>query len=85
MKKKVIVIPTYFEKENIFKLILKIQSLKLKTDIIVVDDTPSPLNFTKKFLKINRVTYIHRGKKSGRGSAVIHGFKFASKKNIIFL
>ena len=80
MKKTVIVIPTFFEKENIFKLIIKIKSLRLNADIIIVDDTPSPLNFSKEFLKKNDVSYIHRKKKSGRGSAVIHGFKFASKK-----
>ena len=81
MKKTLIVIPTYFEKENIFKLISKIQSLKLNTDIIVVDDTPNPLYFSKTFLRKKRVKYINRKQKSGRGSAVIAGFKVAFKKN----
>jgi len=81
MKKTLIVIPTYFEKENIFKLISKIQSLKLNTDIIVVDDTPKPLYFSKTFLRKKRVMYINRKQKSGRGSAVIAGFKVAFKKN----
>ena len=51
MKKTLIVIPTYFEKENIFKLVEKIQSLRLNTDIIIVDDTPLPLNISNNFLK----------------------------------
>ena len=80
MKKTLIVIPTYFEKENIFKLVEKIQSLRLNTDIIIVDDTPLPLNISNNFLKKNRVHYINRKKKSGRGSAVIFGFKAAFKK-----
>ena len=49
MKKTLIVIPTYFEKENIFKLIKKIQSLRLNTDIIIVDDTPISLNISNNF------------------------------------
>ena len=49
MKKTLIVIPTYFEKENIFKLVEKIQSLRLNTDIIIVDDTPIPLNISNNF------------------------------------
>tara|TARA_B100000965_G_scaffold108703_1_gene89861 strand:+ start:498 stop:1220 length:723 start_codon:yes stop_codon:yes gene_type:complete len=81
MKKTLIVIPTYFEKENIFRLITKIQSQKLNTDIIVVDDTPKRLNFKKNFLKKNRIKYINRKKKGGRGSAVITGFKTSFKKN----
>lgn len=80
MKKTLIVIPTYFEKENIFKLVEKIQSLRLNTDIIIVDDTPTALNISNNFLKKNRVLYINRKKKSGRGSAVIAGFKAAFKK-----
>tara|TARA_B110000971_G_C19939374_1_gene468004 strand:- start:202 stop:930 length:729 start_codon:yes stop_codon:yes gene_type:complete len=81
MKKNiVIIIPTYHEEENIFRLIKKLGSLKFDKDIIIVDDTPVPLNFTNLNFNKKKITYIHRGKKSGRGSAVIHGLKVAKQK-----
>ena len=81
MKKKiVIIIPTYKEEENIFHLIKKIDKLKFKKDIIIVDDSPKILENLKKSKKKN-FTYLYRGKKLGRGSAVIYGLKYAIKKN----
>ena len=81
MKKKiVIIIPTYKEEENIFQLIRRIDKLKFKKDIIIVDDSPKILNNLKKSKKKN-FFYLYRGKKLGRGSAVIHGLRHAFKKN----
>ena len=81
MKKKiVIIIPTYKEEENIFQLIRKIDKLKFKKDLIVVDDSPKILENLRKSKKKN-FTYLYRGKKLGRGSAVIYGLKYAFKKN----
>ena len=52
MKKKiVIIIPTYKEEENIFQLIRRIDKLKFKKDIIIVDDSPKILNNLKKSKK----------------------------------
>lgn len=79
-EKIVIIVPTYNEDENIFKLIKKIKLLNLRLDIIVVDDSPIPLQFSKKISNIKNITYIHREKKRGRGSAVIYGLKKALKK-----
>ena len=79
-KNIVIIIPTYHEEENIFLLIEKLRSLKFNKDIIIVDDTPIPLNFMGIKFDKKKLTYIHRAKKSGRGSAVIHGLKIALKK-----
>ena len=67
-----IIIPTYNEKENIFKLIDNINKLKLRAKIIIVDDSK------QKLLSLGRkknVKYIYRGKKLGRGSAVLLGLK----------
>ena len=75
MKTIGIVIPAYNEKENIVRLIKKIRN-NLNCIIIVVDDS-SDLK-TKKIItenKLKNVRYFNRGKKLGRGSAVIFGFK----------
>ncbi len=69
-----IVIPAYNEKDNILRLILAIKK-ELDCIIIVVDDSPN--KETQKILlknKIKNLKYFNRGKKSGRGSAVLYGF-----------
>ena len=84
MKSIGIVIPTYNERENILKLIKEIRK-KLNCIILVVDDS-SDLTTSKilKKSKIRNLRYFNRGKKSGRGSAVLFGFKklLKIKKNI---
>ena len=84
MKSVGIVIPTYKESENILNLIKKIRK-NLHCLIIIVDDSPDLE--TKKIIlksKIKNLKYYNRGKKDGRGSAVIFGFKklIKFKKNI---
>ena len=84
MKSVGIVIPTYKESENILNLIKKIRK-NLHCLIIIVDDSPD-LEIKKIILKskIKNLKYYNRGKKDGRGSAVIFGFKklIKFKKNI---
>lgn len=79
-----IIIPTYNEKENIYKLISRLNKLKLSIKIVIVDDSKKPLTQLK---KLKNVKYIHRSKKLGRGSAVMTGIKseINNKKNKIFL
>jgi len=75
MKSIGIVIPAYNENENIIKLLKNIRK-KLNCLIIIVDDSAN-LN-TKKVLtkyRFKNLKYFNRGKKSGRGSAVLFGFK----------
>lgn len=77
-----IVIPTYNEKDNLKELIPAIFSILLHAAIIVVDDnspdkTASEVSKLKK--KYSSLYLIERKKKSGRGSAVIEGFKYAYK------
>tara|TARA_B100000575_G_C23124160_1_gene651031 strand:- start:1723 stop:2445 length:723 start_codon:yes stop_codon:yes gene_type:complete len=75
MKSIGIVIPAYNEKENILKLIKGIRKY-LDCLIIIVDDSSN--TDTQKILiknKIKNLRYFNRGKKSGRGSAVLFGFK----------
>jgi dolichol-phosphate mannosyltransferase len=84
MKSLGIVVPAYNEKENILKLINGIRKYS-DCIIIIVDDSNN--NDTQKILiknKIKNIKYFNRGKKSGRGSAVLFGFKklIQIKKNI---
>ena len=73
-----IIIPTYNEKENIFKLISEIQGIISDVNIIVVDDSREKLPRLEGF---NKVLYIYRGSKLGRGSAVLIGMNEALKNN----
>ncbi len=85
MSKIIIVIPTYKEKDNIFKLTNKILKLIPKSNIFIVDDTPQ--DSLKESFKDKRIKYFHRKNKKGRGSAVLFGFRKSlnSKLNTIFI
>jgi len=70
-----IVIPAYNEEKNILELIKNIRKVT-DAKIIIVDD--SSHDKTKKIVKsykIKNLIFYHRKKKSGRGSAVLFGFK----------
>ncbi len=74
----VIIIPTFKEDDNIKILIDKINNQLKKVYIIIVDDSPE--NNIKNIIKeFDNCKYIYRGKKLGRGSAVILGMKEALK------
>ena len=75
-----IIIPTYKEKDNIFKLTQMILSILPKAIIYIVDDTKN-LNL-KRYFKNKRIKYFLRKNKKGRGSAVLYGLnKSLQKKN----
>lgn len=81
MKKSVVIIPTYNEKENIVLLVQKIFSLSIPLDIIIVDDN-SPdgtANLIKNLQNRypERLFLEERAGKLGLGTAYIHGFKVA--------
>ena len=80
-----IIIPTYKEKDNIFKLTRMILSILPKATIYVIDDTKN-LNL-KKYFKNKRIKYFQRKNKKGRGSAVLYGLNksLQKKKNKIFI
>ena len=75
--KKAIIIPTFNEKENIEKLISRILFNIPDADIFIIDDTLE--NDIKTIIKKFKINYHHRGKKLGRGSAVLMGFAEALK------
>ena len=73
-----IIIPTFKEKENIKNLISSIKSEIEAAEIIIVDDSPDE-DIKNEINNFNNVKYIYRGKKLGRGSAVIEGLNFSQK------
>ena len=86
MKKNIgIVIPTFNEENNIVKLIKTIKSKFKDSLIVIVDDSlhKKIWNLIKK--NKLKVSYIYRGKKLGRGSAVRVGLqKLLKNKKIKF-
>ena len=89
MKKNLVIIPTYNEKENIEKIILKVFSLSKKFDILIVyDGSPDGTASIVKNIqfKFPDSLYIEeRTGKLGLGTAYIHGFKWALKNNYDYI
>lgn len=89
MSNKIVIIPTYNEKDNIELIINAIFSLKVVFDILIIDDN-SPdntaeiiKNLQKKF--IDKLYLEIQKKKMGLGQAYIHGFQWVLKKNYTYI
>ncbi|MBQ3689600.1 MAG: polyprenol monophosphomannose synthase [Bacteroidales bacterium] len=91
MSNKVVIIPTYKEKENIESIIRVVLSLEEEFDMLIIDDN-SP-DGTAEIVKNlmdkefqNRLFMIQRAGKLGLGTAYITGFKWAieNKYDYIF-
>ena len=86
---KLIIIPTYNEKENIEKIILKVFSLDVDFDILIVDDgsPDGTANIVKEIQKTypKKLHIVERTGKLGLGTAYIFGFKWALKKNYDYI
>lgn len=81
--KKLVIIPTYNEIENIQKLLPELLALPAEFDILVVDDS-SPdgtAQYVQNFSQSQkRVHLLLRQKKNGLGQAYIAGFKWGIEK-----
>lgn len=89
MSDTLVIIPTYNEKENIEKIIEKVFSLPQAFDILVVEDN-SPdgtanlvRNMQSKYP--DRLFMEERKGKLGLGTAYIHGFKWALKRDYKYI
>ena len=86
---KLIIIPTYNEKENIENIILKIFDLEESFNILIIDDG-SP-DGTAKIVKELQKKYSkslflkERSGKLGLGTAYIYGFKWALENNFEYI
>ena len=89
MSDSLIIIPTYNEKENIEKIIRKIFSLEKSFHILIVDDgSPDGTGNIVKALQTEFSKKLHieeRTGKLGLGTAYIHGFKWALKRDYQFI
>jgi dolichol-phosphate mannosyltransferase len=88
--KKLVIIPTYNEKENIEHIISTVFALQEDFHILVVDDSsPDGTNEIVKNLQISFPDQLHliiRKVKNGLGKAYLHGFQWAlaNKYDYIF-
>ena len=88
--KKLVIIPTYNEIENITKIVAAIFALKEKFDILVIDDG-SPDGTAKAVREIqssglgDRLFLVEREGKLGLGTAYITGFKWALERDYDYI
>ncbi len=89
MSKALIIIPTYNEIENIERLVRNIFSLQRHFHILIVDDlSPDMTSLKVKELQLefpNQLFLEVRKKKKGLGTAYVHGFKWALKREYDFV
>lgn len=86
---KLVIIPTYNEKENIERIILKVLSLPGSFHVLIVDDgsPDGTADIVKRLQALypEQVHLIQRSGKQGLGTAYIAGFKYALKKGYQYI
>lgn len=88
MSDSLVIIPTFNEKENIERIIRKVFSFEKAFDILIVDDgSPDGTAQIVKSLQneFQGLNIEERTGKLGLGTAYIHGFKWALKKDYNFI
>lgn len=87
--RKVVIIPTYNEKENVEKIIRVVLGLEDGFNILIVDDgSPDGTAEIVKGLQIEfpeRLFMVQRKGKQGLGTAYIYGFKWALEKDYDYI
>lgn len=89
MKERLVIIPTYNERENIDAMIHAVMQLEPAFDLLVVDDgSPDGTAGVVKALAAewpNRIFLLERRGKLGLGTAYIAGFKWALKEKYSYI
>lgn len=89
MKKAVVIIPTYNEKENVERMLDKVMSLSFPFHVLVVDDASpdgtADLVRSKISQNPDRIHLEERTGKLGLGTAYIHGFRWSLAKGYDFV
>ena len=89
MNKRIVIIPTFNEIENIEAILLKVLSLDPIFDVLIVDDgsPDGTAQQVKRLQKANegRIHLLERKGKLGLGTAYIEGFKIALDKGYDFI
>jgi|SRR5699024_564695 len=89
MEKRLVIIPTYNEIENIEQIVREIFSQPISLNILIVDDnSPDGTGDKVRFLQEEFPTSLfleQRAKKAGLGTAYIHGFKWALQRNYQYI
>jgi dolichol-phosphate mannosyltransferase len=85
----IVIIPTYNEIENIESILRAVFSLHKSFHVLVVDDN-SPDKTAEKIQQLqlefpNRLFLEQRAKKSGLGTAYVHGFKWALSREYEYI
>ena len=89
MSSGIVIIPTYNEIENIESIVRAVFSLEKVFHILIVDDN-SPDGTAQKVVELQtefseKLFLEVRKKKSGLGTAYVHGFKWALQRNYEFI
>lgn len=89
MSERLVITPTYNEKENIEKIIRKVFSLDMEFDMLIVDDgsPDGTADIVKGLMKEfpGRLFIEERQGKLGLGTAYIHGFKWALERDYQYM
>lgn len=89
MSDRLVIIPTYNEIENVESIVRAVLGLQPEFDILIVDDN-SPDGTADEVRKLqtefpNRLFLEVRTKKSGLGTAYVHGFKWALSREYQYI
>jgi dolichol-phosphate mannosyltransferase len=86
---KIVIIPTYNERDNIEKILLAVYNLQQDFHILVIDDgsPDGTANLVRQLQpQLNNTVFLEeRRGKLGLGTAYIHGFKWAIEKGYQFI
>ncbi|WP_025843012.1 polyprenol monophosphomannose synthase [Porphyromonas gingivicanis] len=89
MKKKIIIIPTYNERENVAAIVQAVFALEEQFDIVIIDDN-SPdgtANIVKALIEQypQRLFLVERAGKLGLGTAYITGFRWSIERGYDYI